>query len=468
MESKQKLTPRVVASVIAAGIMSFSGVVVESSMNVTFPTLMGEFGISTAVVQWITTGYLLVLSIIIPTSSYLRRRVTMRTLFIVGASCFLAGTLAAALAPAFPVLLAGRLVQGVGTGVALPLMFNIILEQVPRKSMGLMIGIANFITSTAPAIGPSLGGFLVGAAGWRAVFWALVPLVLVSFVMGAACIRQEARPEPSSLDICGLIVLAIGFACFIFAANSASSAGWTSPLVLGLFAVAAVAIALFCKRSLSQPDALLNVRVLRDPVFALSALGILLVQFCTLGLAFLIPNFAQLSLGIGAFTAGCLLVPGALAGAVQAPLSGIIYDRLGAGVSIITGCVVTLASTLLFFWLAPTLTEPLIICLFVLYSLGKGANLPSNMTNGLAHLASGQNADGNAIINTMQQLAGAIGTVFVSTVVASAQAADPSHMAAATATGTQQAFLLVVAFAAAEAVCTAIIFGVFKNRKRAV
>ena len=137
-------------------------------------------------------------------------------------------------------------------------------------------------------------------------------------------------------------------------------------------------------------------------------------------------------------------------------------------ISIITGCVVTLASTLLFFWLAPTLTEPLIICLFVLYSLGKGANLPSNMTNGLAHLASGQNADGNAIINTMQQLAGAIGTVFVSTVVASAQAADPSHMAVATATGTQQAFLLVVAFAAAEAVCTAIIFGVFKNRKRAV
>ena len=273
-------------------------------------------------------------------------------------------------------------------------------------------------------------------------------------------------PARSSLDVIGLIMLAIGFACFIFAANSASSAGWTSPLVLGLFAVAAAAIALFCRRSLVKSDALLNVRVLRDPVFFLSALGILLVQFCTLGLAFLVPNFAQLSLGIDAFTAGCLLVPGALAGAVQAPLSGIIYDRFGAGSSIITGCAATLMSTLLFLWFAPTLTEPLIIVFFVLYSLGKGANLPSNMTNGLAHLPAGQNADGNAIINTMQQLAGAIGTVFVSTIVASAQAADPMHMAAATATGTQRAFLLVVAFAAAEVVCTAIIFGVFKNRKR--
>lgn len=468
MDDSRKLPRRVVASVIAAGIMSFSGVVVESSMNVTFPSLMREFGIDTATVQWITTGYLLVLSVIIPMSSYLRRRFTMRALFVAGASCFLAGTLTAALAPVFPVLLAGRLVQGVGTGVALPLMFNIILEQVPRKNMGLMIGIANFITSTAPAIGPSLGGFLVSVLSWRAVFWVLVPLVAASFALGAACIRQSTTSGRPSLDVCGLIMLAVGFASFIFAANSASSAGWASPSVLGLFVVAAAAIALFCRHSLATPGALLNVRVLRDPVFALSVAGILLVQFCTLGLAFLIPNYAQLSLGIDAFTAGCLLVPGCIAGALQAPLSGIVYDRFGAGLSIIGGCVVTLASTILFFAFAPTLTGPLIVLFFVLYSLGKGANLPGNMTNGLAHLPIEHNPDGNAIVNTAQQLAGAIGTVFVSTIVASAQAIDPAHMANATAAGTQQAFLLVVVFAAAEAVCAALIFGAFKNRTRSV
>ena len=238
--------------------------------------------------------------------------------------------------------------------------------------------------------------------------------------------------------------------------------------MLGLFVVAAAAIALFCRHSLATPGALLNVRVLRDPVFALSVAGILLVQFCTLGLAFLIPNYAQLSLGIDAFTAGCLLVPGCIAGALQAPLSGIVYDRFGAGLSIIGGCVVTLASTILFFAFAPTLTGPLIVLFFVLYSLGKGANLPGNMTNGLAHLPIEHNPDGNAIVNTVQQLAGAIGTVFVSTIVASAQAIDPAHMANATAAGTQQAFLLVVVFAAAEAVCAALIFGAFKNRTRSV
>ena len=453
---------------IAAGIMSFSGVVVESSMNVTFPTLMGEFGISTAVVQWITTGYLLVLSIIIPTSSYLRRRFTMRTLFIVGASCFLAGTLAAALAPAFPVLLAGRLVQGVGTGVALPLMFNIILEQVPRKSMGLMIGIANFITSTAPAIGPSLGGFLVGAAGWRAVFWALVPLVLVSFVMGAACIRQEARPEPSSLDICGLIVLAIGFACFIFAANSASSAGWTSPLVLGLFAVAAVAIALFCKRSLSPARCPVErARAARPGVRPLGARdSARAVLHARTGVSHsqLRPALAWnrcVYRGVLACAGGAR---GCRAGAAvghhlrSARRRGLDHHGLRGHARIYVAVFLACAN-------AHRAAHHLPLRAVLAGQRRKFAQQHDERSRASGFRPKRRR---QRIINTMQQLAGAIGTVFVSTVVASAQAADPSHMAAATATGTQQAFLLVVAFAAAEAVCTAIIFGVFKNRKRAV
>ena len=465
MTYERKLTPQLIASVVAAGIMSFAGVVVETAMNVTFPTLMGEFGVDTATVQWITTGYLLVLSIVIPTSSYLRRRFTLRTLFVAGAACFLTGTLAAALAPSFAVLLAGRLVQGVGTGIALPLMFNIILEQVPQKNMGLMIGVGNFITATAPAIGPSLGGFLVSAISWRAVFWVLVPLIVVAFIMGAVCIRQVAQTERASLDVLGLVMLTIAFASFIFAANSASSAGWTSPVVLGLFALAAIATALFCRHSLRASDALLNVRVFASPVFALSVAAILLVQLCTLGFGFLIPNHAQLVLGIDAFTAGCLLVPGCIVGAILAPCSGMLLDRLGAARPVVAGCALVVASTVLFAGFAPALGIGLIIGFYMIYSVGMGASQPSNMTNGLAHLTPEQNADGNAIINTVQQLAGAIGTAVVSTIVASAQAADPAHMATATAVGTQQAFVLLAAFALAEAVCVALIFGVLKNRK---
>lgn len=148
--SARVLDARLLLSIIAAGIMSFSGVVVETAMNVTFPTLMHEFNIGTSLVQWITTGYLLVLALIIPTSAYLKRRFSTRSLFTAAISSFLAGTLLAAWSPYFNVLLIGRLLQGIGTGIALPMMFNIILEQVPGERLGFMIGIASLITAMAP------------------------------------------------------------------------------------------------------------------------------------------------------------------------------------------------------------------------------------------------------------------------------------------------------------------------------
>lgn len=150
------LDTRLLLAIIAAGIMSFSGVVVETAMNVTFPTLMHEFSIGTSLVQWITTGYLLVLALIIPTSAYLKRRFATRTLFTTAIISFLAGTILSAWSPGFYVLLTGRLLQGIGTGIALPLMFNIILEQVPGERLGFMIGVASLITAMAPAVGPAV------------------------------------------------------------------------------------------------------------------------------------------------------------------------------------------------------------------------------------------------------------------------------------------------------------------------
>ena len=151
-EFEKKIDAKLVLSILAAGIMSFSGVVVETAMNVTFPTLMKEFGIGTSMVQWITTGYLLILAVIIPASSYLKKRFTTKALFVTAISLFIVGTVMAAVTPVFSLLLVGRLIQGVGTGIALPLMFNIVLEQVPEDKLGFMMGLASLITAMAPAV----------------------------------------------------------------------------------------------------------------------------------------------------------------------------------------------------------------------------------------------------------------------------------------------------------------------------
>lgn len=157
---------KLVGKIIATGVMSFCGVVSETAMNVTFPTLMKEFGIGTSTVQWITTGYLLVLSLVITLSSYLKRNFSSRFLFLFSIISFILGTLICYFAPLFLFLMAGRVLQGIGTGVALPLMFNIILTEAPQNKLGLFMGIGTIITAMAPAVGPVLGGFLVDQYGW--------------------------------------------------------------------------------------------------------------------------------------------------------------------------------------------------------------------------------------------------------------------------------------------------------------
>lgn len=461
---ERNLDARLVVSVIAAGIMSFAGVVVETAMNVTFPTLMNEFGIGTSTVQWITTGYLLVLSLVIPTSAFLKRRFPLRGLFITAICLFIAGTLACAFAPAFIVLLAGRLIQGVGTGIALPLMFNIVLEQAPLGKMGMMMGIGTFITATAPAVGPSVGGFIVGTFGWREIFIALLPVLVVAGIAGALTIRQSAplrRPHFALLDF---LLLAVAFSCFVIGLSSAATYGWVSGVVLGLFAATAVALVIFCKRSLSGEAPLLRVKVFTCVPFALSLAVIVLMQFVVLALGFLIPNYSQLVLGEGAFLSGCLLLPGCLVGACLAPLSGRVLDALGAKPPILFGVLCSLGASLVFCFAFPQLGVVGIAVCYLFFAMGQGFFVGNTMTNGLAQLPEEVKSDGNAFINTLQQLAGAVGTSVASTFVASAQlgAAD---FVVGTALGTQQALALLAVLAVLILVCSVTAF-VLIDRKR--
>ena len=387
---ERRLDARLVVSIVAVGIMSFAGVVVETAMNVAFPALMGEFGVNTATVQWVTTGYLLVLSAIMPISSFLNRRFRARTLFLAAMLTFLAGTIMSAAAPHFALLIGGRILQGIGTGIALPLMFNIVLQQVPHERMGTMMGLATLITAIAPAVGPSLGGFLIGALGWRSIFLVLVPFLVIALVLGALTIRQAQEIGRVSFAPVQFLLMAAGFVALIFATNAASTSAWTSPEVLGLFVLSVALIAGFVWLSRRSDDPLLRVRIFTDRTYALSIVYVVLIQAIVLALGYLIPYFAQVGKSMDSFAAGCLLLPGCM-------------------------------------------------------------SVSNSMTNGLRSLPDDLQADGNAAFNTIQQLGGAIGTAVATAIVNAAEAADP---VAGTTTGTQLSFHVllgagVVAFVAA-------------------
>ena len=261
---QRRLDARLVLSVVAIGVMSFAGVVVETAMNIAFPALMTEFGVSTARVQWITTGYLLVLAAIMPISSLLNRRLRTRSLFLTAMALFVAGTVLCAAAPRFDLLIGGRLIQGVGTGIALPLMFNVVLKQAPLDCLGTMMGVATLITAIAPAVGPSLGGYLIGALGWRSIFLILLPFLLAALLLGALTIREAHEPERVSFAPGQFVALAAGFTCFVLAMNAASTAGFASARVLALTGAAVVLIAAFCALSRRSDAPLLRIGVFAD------------------------------------------------------------------------------------------------------------------------------------------------------------------------------------------------------------
>lgn len=445
------LDARLVVSIVAVGIMSFAGVVVETAMNVAFPALMGEFGVNTATVQWVTTGYLLVLSAIMPISSFLNRRFRARTLFLAAMLTFLAGTIMSAAAPHFSLLIGGRILQGVGTGVALPLMFNIVLQQVPHERMGTMMGLATLITAIAPAVGPSLGGFLIGALGWRSIFLVLVPFLVIALVLGALTIRQAQEIGRVSFAPVQFLLMAAGFVALIFATNAASTSAWTSPEVLGLFVLSVALIAGFVLLSRHSDDPLLRVRIFTDRTYALSIVYVVLIQAIVLALGYLIPYFAQVGKSMDSFAAGCLLLPGCIIGALLTPFGGGILDRFGPMRPILTGAVIGVVTLVLFAVLGVHGSGVRLALIYALFPICQGLSVSNSMTNGLRSLPDDLQADGNAAFNTIQQLGGAIGTAVATAIVNAAEAADP---VAGTTTGTQLSFHVllgagVVAFVAA-------------------
>lgn len=450
MPFERKMDAPLILSVLAAGLLSFTGVVIETAMNVTFPTLMREFGVSTSLVQWITTGYLLVLSIVIPTSSWLKSRFAMKPLFMTAAGLFLIGLLVDALAPVFPLLIAGRLLQGAGTGIALPLMFNIIMEQAPRDRLGFMVGAGMLVCALAPAVGPSVGGWVVHYFGWRCIFWFLLPVLVISLILGSLNIRQSSELTRPPFDLAGFILIAFCFTFFILFCSTLGNGTMGSAELIELV-LAAAAFYFFCRHENSMAGRgkkpLLHLAVFNSGPYTLAVLALGLIQFICLALGFLIPNFSQLVQGENPFTAGCILLPGCLIGALFAPVSGRILDRLGPKRPILFGsfCIILalLAFTRTFSF---TTTMILTIC-YCIFTVGQGLTAGNTLTYGLSCLPQELKADGNAVSNTLQQLSGAVGTAVAAAIVSTAQVWYPGDFAGTTAHGTWQAFLLLFVLA---------------------
>ncbi|KIR07948.1 MFS transporter [Levilactobacillus brevis] len=439
----EKIEPRVVGAVLATGLMSLSGVIVETAMNITFPTLMKQFNVTTGTVQWMTTLYLLIVACIVPLSSYLKRRFKLKQLFIVANLLFIAGLLMDACATTFPLLLLGRAIQGFGTGIALPLMFNIILEQVPLSRIGMMTGVGTLVTAIGPAIGPTYGGLLVTNLNWRYIFWILLPFLVISFFVGIRTIKQVATTSAERFDFWSLLGVIITFAGLIFGFSSLGAHPFLSWSVAGAMVFGLLGLAFFIQRARHQEHPLIQLAAVANPAFAWHLVAFFLVQITALGLSFVLPNYLQLVNQQSAFVAGLVVLPGAVVGAAFSPIGGNILDRFGAKRPILLGLGLVVITLAVMTGAATQLSVGGILGLYVGYMVGIGAAFGNIMTDGLKQLPATLKADGNALMNAMQQFAGAMGTAIVSAIIAASQASGVGSTAIKTATGSQWALLVL-------------------------
>ncbi|MDN6639978.1 MAG: MFS transporter [Tetragenococcus sp.] len=432
----EKVNIRLLPAVLAAGIMSFSGVLIETAMNVTFPTLITEFSISTSTVQWVTTIYLLVISIMVPFSNYLIKNFSIRRLFIIANLFFIAGLITDFVSPTFLVLLLGRFLQGISTGIALPLMFHIILTFTPLEKRGSMMGVGTLTTSIAPAIGPTYGGMLTSILSWHYIFLFLIPILLLSLGLGLYAIPEIKIDKSSSLDIISLIGIGLLFSGLLVFLNQMGTLKSLIPLLIGI-----IGLVIFLQRATKAQQPLVNISVLKNKVFVLFLCGFLVCQFLLLGISFVLPNFVQIVSGESAFTAGLIMLPGATVGAILAPISGRVLDKYGAKIPILTG--LTLAAI---GWIALTLllNEPRLLSLVaghVFYMLGIGFSYSNMMTSGMNLLTQEEYGDGNTLFNTLQQFSGAAATAVVASVINIFQESNTDYLKG-TALGSQMAMLI--------------------------
>ncbi|MGZ0050596.1 MDR family MFS transporter [Brevibacillus gelatini] len=435
----------------------FVAILNETLLNVALSKIMDDIGISPSKAQWLATGYLLVIGVLIPVTAFLIQRFTTRTLFLSAMGLFTLGTFAAAIAPGFGLLLVGRVLQASGTGLLFPLLTNVVLSVVAIEKRGSAMGTIGIVITFAPAIGPTLSGIIVEHFSWRALFYGVLPIAL--FVVTFAYFRLKNVTETSRprVDVLSLLLSTCGFGGIVFGFSSAGegSGGWGSNEVLWPITIGVVALILFTWRQLRLSEPLLDLRTFTYTVFRMSTVIMMIVMMAMFSAMMLLPIFLQNALGYSPFEAGLVMLPGGIVMGIMSPITGRLFDRFGARWLAVIGLALVGNTLLQFAFITLSTSYATIMIFNTLLMLGISMLMMPVMTNALNELPPQLYPHGTAIISTLQQVSGAVGTALLVTVMTNGtsryleqlggQETDANAQVLAMMAGMKSAFLLAFA-----------------------
>ncbi|MBD8507403.1 multidrug efflux MFS transporter [Hoyosella sp. G463] len=410
-------TPPVLHWLVAA---TFIVILNETIMMNALPQLMEVFQVTERTVQWLSAAFMLTMAIVIPTTGWYLQRVTTRTAFVSAMSVFLAGTAIAAAAPIFEVLLLGRIVQAIGTAVMLPLLMTTLMTVVPEHDRGRVMGNVMLAISVAPAMGPAVSGLLLAVGSWRLIFIVVLPITVAIIIAGLRYLMNVGENESGPLDRLSVILAALGFGITVYGLSEmgADEPGLNPAITIAL---GLVGIGLFAARQIQLQRTgapLLDLRTLTHRTYAL-ALGLMAVGFMAMIAAMvLFPLFLQNARGLSALQTGLLMMPGGLAMGLLGPTVGRVFDKYGARFLIVPGAIGTLVGLTILARMSLTMPLWVVLGAHVLLMVSLAAVFTPVFTLGLSAVPPHLYSHGSSLLATLQQVAAAMGTAIVITVMA--------------------------------------------------
>ncbi|UQN09653.1 MDR family MFS transporter [Deinococcus sp. QL22] len=410
------------AIILVLLIASFVVVLNETIMNVALPTLITEFRVTAGVAQWLATAFMLTMAVVIPTTGFLMQRLSTRAVFFLAMGTFTVGTVLAAIAPSFDLLLFARVVQAVGTAIMIPLLFTTVMTLIPAERRGAVMGSISIVIAVAPALGPTVSGLILQSMSWRFMFVFVLPFTIGALVFGARTLVNLGEPRRLSLDVVSLPLSAVGFGGLVYALSrlGESPAGLSDPLVSVPLLLSVFSLVLFVWRQqvLQRQDApLLDLRALRYPVFTVGVVSIMLLAVAFFGGAILLPLYLQDVRGLSTLQTGLLVLPGGVLMGVLAPAIGRLYDRHGPALLATPGAVLLTLSLWSFSRITAETGVTALLALHLVMSAGLALTFTPLFTAATTPLPARLYSHGSAIMNTLQQVAGAAGTALLITVM---------------------------------------------------
>ena len=387
----------------------------ETIMSVAIQPLMTDLGVTASAAQWLTTAFLLTMAVVIPITGFLLQRINTRPIYMLAMTIFSVGTLICAVSPGLELLVFGRVIQAVGTAIMMPLLMTTVMTLVPPEARGKTMGNISIVMSVAPAIGPTIGGFILTNLDWRWMFILVLPIALGALALGAALMKNVSNPRNTPLDFLSVILSALAFGGIVYGLSGfgeAAAAGehgmspWI-PLGVGL-----VAMVLFVMRQLTlqkNDRALLDLRTFAIRNYTLSVVMMAIAMMALFGVIILLPLFLQNVLLLDPLQIGMMLLPGSLMMGLLGPIVGRLYDRWGTTRLLVPGSA--LVSAVL--WGLTLVNEGTsiwaILAAHVLLCIGLALMFTPLFTASLSSLPMQLYSHGSAILGSVQQVAGAAG-----------------------------------------------------------